>query len=90
MLAQSSGPAHLLNNKTGNNSVSDGRVEPEDTKPLFLHFGLPAWLKVALKSLWRWSLSSLSTAGLAAALGLLYLYARYCYFMGYRASSSKR
>ncbi|KAM9603935.1 leukotriene C4 synthase-like isoform 3-T10 [Morphnus guianensis] len=27
--------------------------------------------------------------GLAAALGLLYLYARYCYFMGYRASSSK-
>ncbi|XP_076206204.1 LOW QUALITY PROTEIN: leukotriene C4 synthase-like [Aptenodytes patagonicus] len=28
--------------------------------------------------------------GLAAALGLLYLYARYCYFMGYRASSSER
>ncbi|NXS26862.1 LTC4S synthase, partial [Pomatostomus ruficeps] len=28
--------------------------------------------------------------GLAAALGLLYLYARYCYFMGYKASSSKR
>ncbi|PKK26480.1 leukotriene C4 synthase isoform X2 [Columba livia] len=27
--------------------------------------------------------------GLAAALGLLYLYARYCYFMGYRASSSE-
>ncbi|POI29739.1 hypothetical protein CIB84_006511 [Bambusicola thoracicus] len=26
--------------------------------------------------------------GLAAALGLLYLYSRYCYFMGYRASSS--
>ncbi|XP_071299426.1 leukotriene C4 synthase-like [Agelaius tricolor] len=28
--------------------------------------------------------------GLAAALGLLYLYARYCYFMGYKASSSER
>ncbi|OPJ88126.1 leukotriene C4 synthase [Patagioenas fasciata monilis] len=28
--------------------------------------------------------------GLAAALGLLYLYARYCYFMGYMASSSER
>ncbi|NWX34034.1 LTC4S synthase, partial [Notiomystis cincta] len=28
--------------------------------------------------------------GLAAALGLLYLYARYCYFMGYKASSSGR
>uniref|UniRef100_A0A8V0YZA7 Leukotriene C4 synthase n=1 Tax=Gallus gallus TaxID=9031 RepID=A0A8V0YZA7_CHICK len=28
--------------------------------------------------------------GLAAALGLLYLYSRYCYFMGYRASSSDR
>ncbi|XP_074695253.1 uncharacterized protein LOC141929534 isoform X1 [Strix aluco] len=28
--------------------------------------------------------------GLAAALGLLYLYGRYCYFMGYRASSSER
>ncbi|NXI43647.1 LTC4S synthase, partial [Galbula dea] len=28
--------------------------------------------------------------GLAAALGLLYLYARYCYFMGYRTSSSGR
>ncbi|KFV50461.1 Leukotriene C4 synthase [Gavia stellata] len=28
--------------------------------------------------------------GLSAALGLLYLYARYCYFMGYRASSSER
>ncbi|NXN60303.1 LTC4S synthase, partial [Rynchops niger] len=28
--------------------------------------------------------------GLAAALGLLYLCARYCYFMGYRASSSER
>ncbi|XP_074012354.1 leukotriene C4 synthase-like [Numenius arquata] len=28
--------------------------------------------------------------GLAAALGLLYLYARYCYFMGYKASSSAR
>ncbi|NXT53646.1 LTC4S synthase, partial [Pluvianellus socialis] len=28
--------------------------------------------------------------GLAAALGLLYLFARYCYFMGYRASSSER
>ncbi|RLW03063.1 hypothetical protein DV515_00006886 [Chloebia gouldiae] len=28
--------------------------------------------------------------GLAAALGLLYLYARYCYFMGYKASSSQR
>ncbi|XP_075622513.1 leukotriene C4 synthase isoform X1 [Balearica regulorum gibbericeps] len=27
--------------------------------------------------------------GLAAALGLLYLYARYCYFMGYKASSSE-
>ncbi|XP_071426228.1 leukotriene C4 synthase-like isoform X1 [Pithys albifrons albifrons] len=26
--------------------------------------------------------------GLAAALGLLYLYARYCYFVGYKASSS--
>ncbi|KAL9836486.1 leukotriene C4 synthase-like isoform 1-T3 [Geothlypis trichas] len=28
--------------------------------------------------------------GLAAALGLLYLYARYCYFMGYKASSPER
>ncbi|XP_057265505.1 leukotriene C4 synthase-like [Pezoporus wallicus] len=28
--------------------------------------------------------------GLAAALGLVYLYARYCYFMGYKASSSER
>ncbi|NXC57993.1 LTC4S synthase, partial [Aleadryas rufinucha] len=28
--------------------------------------------------------------GLAAALGLLYLYVRYCYFMGYKASSSER
>ncbi|XP_042682243.1 leukotriene C4 synthase-like isoform X1 [Centrocercus urophasianus] len=28
--------------------------------------------------------------GLAAALGLLYLYSRYCYFTGYRASSSDR
>ncbi|NXK32409.1 LTC4S synthase, partial [Piprites chloris] len=28
--------------------------------------------------------------GLAAALGLLYLYSRYCYFMGYRTSSSER
>ncbi|NXH57822.1 LTC4S synthase, partial [Rhabdornis inornatus] len=28
--------------------------------------------------------------GLAAALGLLYLYARYCYFMGYKTSSSER
>ncbi|NXN44823.1 LTC4S synthase, partial [Rhinoptilus africanus] len=28
--------------------------------------------------------------GLAAALGLLYLCGRYCYFMGYRASSSER
>ncbi|NXU84873.1 LTC4S synthase, partial [Xiphorhynchus elegans] len=28
--------------------------------------------------------------GVAAALGLLYLYARYCYFMGYKASSSER
>ncbi|XP_062443319.1 leukotriene C4 synthase-like isoform X2 [Rhea pennata] len=28
--------------------------------------------------------------GLAAALGLLYLCSRYCYFMGYRASSSER
>ncbi|GAB0195899.1 leukotriene C4 synthase-like [Grus japonensis] len=28
--------------------------------------------------------------GLAAALGLLYLYARYCYFMGYKASSLER
>ncbi|NWU17944.1 LTC4S synthase, partial [Cephalopterus ornatus] len=28
--------------------------------------------------------------GLAAALGLLYLYSRYCYFMGYWASSSER
>ncbi|NXF03852.1 LTC4S synthase, partial [Smithornis capensis] len=28
--------------------------------------------------------------GLAAALGLLYLYARYCYFVGYKASSSQR
>ncbi|NWI70453.1 LTC4S synthase, partial [Todus mexicanus] len=28
--------------------------------------------------------------GVAAALGLLYLYARYCYFAGYRASSSER
>ncbi|XP_027324409.2 leukotriene C4 synthase isoform X1 [Anas platyrhynchos] len=28
--------------------------------------------------------------GLAAALGLLYLYSRYCYFVGYRASSSER
>ncbi|NWR44447.1 LTC4S synthase, partial [Regulus satrapa] len=28
--------------------------------------------------------------GLAAALGLLYLYTRYCYFMGYKASSSER
>ncbi|NXM56174.1 LTC4S synthase, partial [Illadopsis cleaveri] len=28
--------------------------------------------------------------GLAAALGLLYLCARYCYFMGYKASSSER
>ncbi|XP_041337972.1 leukotriene C4 synthase-like isoform X1 [Pyrgilauda ruficollis] len=28
--------------------------------------------------------------GLAAALGLLYLYARYCYFKGYKASSSER
>ncbi|NXI72681.1 LTC4S synthase, partial [Anseranas semipalmata] len=28
--------------------------------------------------------------GLAAALGLLYLYSRYCYFIGYRASSSER
>ncbi|NWS06181.1 LTC4S synthase, partial [Motacilla alba] len=28
--------------------------------------------------------------GLAAALGLLYLYARYCYFVGYKASSSER
>ncbi|XP_026714254.1 uncharacterized protein LOC113485336 isoform X1 [Athene cunicularia] len=47
VLAQSSGPAHPPNNKLGSNSVSDGRVEPEDTKPLFLHFGLPTWLKVA-------------------------------------------
>ena len=51
MLAQSSGSAHLLNNKLASNSVSAGRVEPEDTEPLFLHFGLPAQLKVALKSL---------------------------------------
>ncbi|NXA60605.1 LTC4S synthase, partial [Mohoua ochrocephala] len=28
--------------------------------------------------------------GLAAALGLLYLCARYCYFMGYKTSSSER
>ncbi|NXG76166.1 LTC4S synthase, partial [Baryphthengus martii] len=28
--------------------------------------------------------------GLAAALGLLYLCARYCYFVGYRTSSSER
>ncbi|NXI94920.1 LTC4S synthase, partial [Psophia crepitans] len=28
--------------------------------------------------------------GLAAALGLLYLYSRYCYFTGYKASSSER
>ncbi|NXI82273.1 LTC4S synthase, partial [Rhipidura dahli] len=28
--------------------------------------------------------------GLAAALGLLYLCARYCYFMGYKKSSSER
>ncbi|NXM78366.1 LTC4S synthase, partial [Serilophus lunatus] len=28
--------------------------------------------------------------GLAAALGLVYLYARYCYFVGYKASSSER
>ncbi|NXA07039.1 LTC4S synthase, partial [Sapayoa aenigma] len=28
--------------------------------------------------------------GLAAALGLLYLCARYCYFVGYKASSSER
>ncbi|NXU14106.1 LTC4S synthase, partial [Pardalotus punctatus] len=28
--------------------------------------------------------------GLAAALGLLYLCARYCYFMGYKAASSER
>ncbi|XP_009073733.1 PREDICTED: leukotriene C4 synthase-like [Acanthisitta chloris] len=28
--------------------------------------------------------------GLAAALGLLYLYARYCYFTGYKASALKR
>ncbi|NXA75627.1 LTC4S synthase, partial [Thryothorus ludovicianus] len=28
--------------------------------------------------------------GLAAALGVLYLYARYCYFVGYKASSSER
>ncbi|XP_050835753.1 leukotriene C4 synthase-like [Serinus canaria] len=28
--------------------------------------------------------------GLAAALGLLYLFARYCYFMGYKASPSER
>ncbi|NXO34207.1 LTC4S synthase, partial [Locustella ochotensis] len=28
--------------------------------------------------------------GLAAALGLFYLYARYCYFVGYKASSSER
>ncbi|NWV03051.1 LTC4S synthase, partial [Ptilonorhynchus violaceus] len=28
--------------------------------------------------------------GLAAVLGLLYLCARYCYFMGYKASSSER
>ncbi|XP_009910055.1 leukotriene C4 synthase-like isoform X1 [Melanerpes formicivorus] len=28
--------------------------------------------------------------GLAAALGLLYLCSRYCYFMGYRTSSSER
>ncbi|NWV35055.1 LTC4S synthase, partial [Grantiella picta] len=28
--------------------------------------------------------------GLAAALGLLYLCGRYCYFMGYKASSSER
>ncbi|NWR74710.1 LTC4S synthase, partial [Centropus unirufus] len=28
--------------------------------------------------------------GVAATLGLIYLYARYCYFVGYRASSSDR
>uniref|UniRef100_A0A8C3FRH8 Leukotriene C4 synthase n=1 Tax=Chrysemys picta bellii TaxID=8478 RepID=A0A8C3FRH8_CHRPI len=28
--------------------------------------------------------------GLTAALGLLYLYSRYCYFMGYKESSSGR
>ncbi|NXO31561.1 LTC4S synthase, partial [Cisticola juncidis] len=28
--------------------------------------------------------------GLAAALGVLYLCARYCYFMGYKASSAER
>lgn len=41
MLPQSSCPAQLLNNKLSSNSVSDGRVEPEDTESLFLHFGLP-------------------------------------------------
>lgn len=50
MLAQSSGPAYLLH-KLGSNSVSDGSVEPEDTEPLFLHSGLPAWLRVALLEL---------------------------------------
>lgn len=90
LLAESSGPAQLLNNKLSSNSVSDGRVEPEDTESLFLYFGLHPWFQAALKSLWRWSLQSFLNAGLAAALGLLYLYARYCYFMGYKASSSER
>lgn len=90
VLPQYSGPDQLLNNKLSSNSDSDGRVEPEDTESLFLCFGLPPWFQVALKSLWRWSLWSLLNTGLAAALGLLYLYARYCYFMGYKASPSER
>uniref|UniRef100_A0A8C0UPK4 Leukotriene C4 synthase n=1 Tax=Cyanistes caeruleus TaxID=156563 RepID=A0A8C0UPK4_CYACU len=53
MLPQSSGATQLLNNKSSSNSVSDGRVEPKDTESLFLHFGLPPWFQVALKSLWR-------------------------------------
>lgn len=69
MLAPSSGPAHLLNNKTGNNSVPDGRVEPEDTKPLFLHFGLPAWLKV-LERVTVISLNCRSGCSLGSALSL--------------------
>ena len=73
MLAQSSGPAHLPNDKLGSNSASDGRVEPEDTKPLFLHFGLPAWLdssKKPLEMVTVMSLNCRSGCSLGSALSL--------------------
>ncbi|NXH34410.1 LTC4S synthase, partial [Myiagra hebetior] len=37
-----------------------------------------------------WQAGLFCHQGLAAALGLLYLCARYCYFMGYKTSSSQR